>query len=50
MPRKDRANLLAVLDAIEKILHYIEAITSADDCQASPMAFDATLMNFVVIG
>ena len=29
MPKKDTANLLAVLDAVNKILQYIQRITSA---------------------
>ena len=50
MPNKDSANLLAILDAVEKILQYIQGITSAAEYYRNPMIFDATLMNFVVVG
>lgn len=50
MWNKDRANLLAILDAIEKIQDYLHDIHSAEEYHQSSMVFDATLMNFVVIG
>lgn len=50
MSNKDRANLLAILDAIGKIQNYIEGVADADAYFHAPMIFDATLMNFVVIG
>lgn len=50
MPNKDLANLLAILDAVEKILQYIQGITCAGEYYRNPMIFDATLMNFVVVG
>jgi len=46
MPEKDTANLLAMLDAIEKVLRYVEGLTSADQYYHNPLVFDATLMNF----
>ncbi len=50
MSSKDRANLLAMLDAIGKIQEYIKHLHSAQEYFQNPMVFDATLMNFVVIG
>jgi len=50
MSRKDRGTLLAILDSIEKILSYVRGISSAEGYFQSPMAFDATLMNFINIG
>ena len=50
MSKKDKANLLSILDAIDKILNYIKGITSAAQFYRSPLVFDATLMNFIVIG
>ncbi len=50
MSSKDRANLLAMADAIGKIQEYIKNLHSAAEYFQSPMVFDATLMNFVVIG
>jgi hypothetical protein len=31
MPDKDRANLLAILDAVGKILRYVQGFTSAEE-------------------
>ncbi len=50
MSKKDKANLLAILDAIEKILGYVEDIDSAGQYHKNGLVFDATLMNFVVSG
>lgn len=50
MSNKDRANLLAILDAIEHIENYTAAIQDATEFFENTMVFDATLMNFVVIG
>ena len=50
MSKKDKANLLAILDAIEKILGYVQDIDSAGQYYQNALVFDATLMNFVVIG
>ena len=50
MHEKDRANLLAVLDAIHAIQVYIHGITTPQGFHEVRMVFDATLMNFVVIG
>ncbi len=50
MSSKDRANLLAILDAIEKIQDYTKGISTAKEYFGNDVVFDATLMNFVVIG
>jgi uncharacterized protein with HEPN domain len=50
MSSKDRANLLAILDAIRKIESFTASIRSAAEFHNSEMAFDATLMDFVFIG
>ena len=50
MSRKDRANLLAMLDAMERIQEYIQQISSPIEYYESHLVFDATLMNFIVIG
>ena len=50
MSKKDKANLLAILDSIEKILTYIQDTASVTQFNENAIVFDATLMNFVVIG
>ena len=50
MSSKDRANLLAILDAIRKIEAFTETIADAEAFHHSEMAFDATLMDFILIG
>lgn len=50
MSKKDEANLLAILDAMEKIRGYIKGIKSPQEYYQTPVVFDATLMNFIVIG
>ena len=47
---KDRANLLAILDAIQKIEKYVKGLKDADEFYQDERTFDAVLMNFVVIG
>jgi len=48
--RKDYFCLLNMLDAIDKIKQYSLPFASADDFFNNTQAFDATLMNFIVIG
>lgn len=50
MSNKDRGSLLSILDAIGKILSYVREITSLEQYHRNNLVFDATLMNFVVIG
>ena len=48
--RKDYFYLLNMLEAIDKIKHYTQPFTSADDFKEAYQAFDASLMNFIVLG
>ena len=50
MSEKDRANLLAMLDAIGQIRTYSNSVPNADEFHQNRLVFDATLMNFVVLG
>lgn len=50
MSDKDRANLLAMLDAIEQIQSYTDSISNSDQFFDNRLVFDATLMNFVLLG
>ncbi|MBK7870098.1 MAG: DUF86 domain-containing protein [Saprospiraceae bacterium] len=50
MFEKDRANLLAILDAAEKIIEFTQDVLDADAFYEDRKTFDAVLMNFVVIG
>lgn len=50
LSEKDRGNLEAGLDAIRKIETFTEGVKDADHFYEQEMIFDATLMNFVVIG
>lgn len=50
MFKKDIANVLAILDAIDQIQKYTENIDDADIFYQNRIVFDATLMNFVLIG
>ena len=50
MSSKDKANLLAILDAIHKIERYTKVIRTPEEFHQKDLVFDATLMNFVVIG
>lgn len=47
---KDSICLFNMLDSIEKIFRYSEKFNSADDLYEDSKAFDAVLMNFIVIG
>lgn len=50
MSEKDHSTLLAILDAISKILNFTVHTSNADAFFADEKTFDATLLNFVVIG
>jgi uncharacterized protein with HEPN domain len=50
MSSKDKANLLAILDAIDKIKEYTKGLTSPDEYFKSNLIFDATLLNFIHVG
>ena len=47
---KDRKRLESILDAILKIESYTEQFQDADQLNDNNIAFDATMMNFVIIG
>ena len=50
MSDKDRPNLLAMLEAIGQIQLYTAEVTNADQFLENRIVFDATLMNFLVLG
>ena len=50
LSEKDRANLEGGLDAIRKIEVFTRETRNADHFFEQEMIFDATLMNFIVIG
>ncbi|RPH33195.1 MAG: hypothetical protein EHM93_05860 [Bacteroidales bacterium] len=47
---KDFACLLNMLDCIKKIQSYSSKFNHADDFYNNNLSFDATMMNFIVIG
>ncbi len=47
---KDFLCLLNMLDAIQKIMDYTKNLKSADEFFKDTLIFDASLMNFVVVG
>lgn len=50
MSDKDRANLFAIIDSCNKILHFTAHLAGPDAFYEDQRTFDAVLMNFVVIG
>lgn len=50
MHTKDYYRLESILEAIQKIESYTREFHDADQLNDSNLAFDATMMNFVVIG
>lgn len=50
MSDRDRPNLLAIQEAIEHIQRYTAELNDADEFYENDLVFEATLMNFVVIG
>ena len=48
--RRDYFCLLNMLDAIDKIKQFSSPFATADDFSDDVQAFDATLMNFIVLG
>jgi uncharacterized protein with HEPN domain len=50
MSSKDKANLLAILDAIDRVDQYTKGLGSPEDFFKSSVVFDASLMNFINIG
>jgi uncharacterized protein with HEPN domain len=47
---KDQHCLESIIEAIDRIIEYTAGIKSADDFNNDYRNFDATMMNFVVIG
>jgi uncharacterized protein with HEPN domain len=50
MLTKDQHCLESILEAIDRIIEYTSGISNADDFDRDYRNFDATMMNFVVIG
>jgi uncharacterized protein with HEPN domain len=50
MLTKDQHCLESIIEAIDRIIEYTSDIKSADDFNNDYRNFDATMMNFVVIG
>jgi uncharacterized protein with HEPN domain len=50
MLTKDQHCLESILEAIDRIIEYTSSINTADDFDNDHRNFDATMMNFVVIG
>ncbi len=50
MLTKDQYCLESILEAIDRITEYTSGIKTADDFDKDYRNFDATMMNFVVIG
>lgn len=47
---KTRLTLLSILEAIEKVELYTKDFNNGEDFYHDPKSFDATMMQFVVIG
>lgn len=50
MFEKDKGNILAIKEALEKIILFVGDFQNANDFNDDTKTFDAVLMNFVVIG
>jgi len=50
MSEKDKLNLLTILEAIGKIAKYSAGYRNADEFYANERDFEASMMNFVIIG
>jgi uncharacterized protein with HEPN domain len=50
MLTKDQHCLESIIEATDRIIEYTSGFTSADDFNDDYRNFDATMMNFVVIG
>jgi len=48
--RRDYFSILNMLDSIEKIKQYSVPFSSADEFYNATQAFDASLMNFIILG
>ena len=50
LSHKDFSCILNILESIQKIFDYSGKFTNADDFYNDTKSFDATMMNFVIIG
>ncbi len=50
MPSKDYHVLLSMLESIDKIVRYTSTHQSAEELYQNDRDFDATMMNFIVLG
>ncbi len=50
LSHRDSGCLLSILDSIDKINSYTKIFKSADEFYKNTISFDATMMNFIVIG
>ncbi len=50
MADKDKYNIIAIVKAIEKIFQYSSQYSTADELYDCNRDFDASMMNFIVIG
>ena len=50
MSENDKLNMLTILDAIAKIIKYSSDCQNADEFYENERDFDASMMNFIIIG
>jgi uncharacterized protein with HEPN domain len=50
MSENDKLNILSILESIDKIFRYSANYGSADDFHKNEKEFDASMMNFIIIG
>ena len=50
MSEKDKLNILTLVEAIDKIITYSSGYKSADSFCQNERDFDASMMNFIIIG
>jgi uncharacterized protein with HEPN domain len=50
LSHRDTGCLISILDSIDKINNYTKTFKSADEFYDNTISFDATMMNFIVIG
>ena len=50
MHNKDKFGINTILESIDKIFNYSRPYKNADDFYNSPKEFDASMMNFTIIG
>jgi uncharacterized protein with HEPN domain len=47
---RDTGCLISIMDSIDKIISYTKTFKTADEFYNNTISFDATMMNFIVIG